>query len=291
MAIYLANGWRDYELLDAGGGEKLERWGDFVLRRPDPQAIWPAALDERAWSDVSGHYRRSASGGGAWEFKRSMPERWVIGYKRMKFYVKPTGFKHTGLFPEQAANWDWMIEKIRSAGRPVKVLNLFAYTGAASVACALAGAEVVHVDAAKGMVQWAKENLHLSGLQDRPVRFLTDDVFKFVRREIRRGNRYDAIIMDPPAYGRGPDGEMWKLETSLYPFIEMCLSVLSDRPLFFLINAYTSGLSTITLANLLEWTMRRKYGGTITVGEIGLPISASGLTLPCGFLGRWEETP
>jgi len=286
--MYIASSWKDYELIDTGGGEKLERWGEIVLRRPDPQIIWPLLNENAAWKQADARYFRSNKGGGHWEVRRSLPERWSIRYKQLSFHIKPTGFKHTGLFPEQAANWDWMMGKIQSAGRPVKVLNLFAYTGGASVACAFAGAEVVHVDAAKGVVQWAKENLHLSGLGSRPVRFITDDVFKFVQREQRRGNRYDAIIMDPPSYGRGPGGEMWKLENDLYPFLENCVSILSDQPLFFLINSYTTGLSASVLTNLLTMAVQRKYGGTITSGEIGLPITASGLILPCGILGRWE---
>jgi 23S rRNA (cytosine1962-C5)-methyltransferase len=241
------------------------------------------------WLNASAHYHRSSSGGGRWDEKVRLPERWNISYRELKFYIRPTSFKHTGLFPEQAVNWAWMMDKIRGAGRPIKVLNLFAYTGGATVACAAAGAEVCHVDAAKGMVQWAKENLQLSGLADRPARFITDDVFKFVQREQRRGNQYDAVIMDPPSYGRGPNGEMWKLENDLYPFLETCMSILSDKPLFFLINSYTTGLTATVLTNLLTMSMKRRYGGTITSGEIGLPITASGMRLPCGILGRWEE--
>lgn len=288
--MYVAKDWQDYELIDTGGGEKLERWGDVVLRRPDPQIIWPLAQETKRWKDVHGHYHRSSSGGGHWEMKKQVPDRWTVAYGELSFHIKPTSFKHTGLFPEQAVNWSWMIDKIRSAQRPIKVLNLFAYTGGATVACAYAGAEVCHVDAAKGMVQWAKENLHLSGLSDRPVRFITDDVFKFVQREQRRGNQYDAIIMDPPSYGRGPGGEMWKLETNLYPFLEFCLSIMSDNPLFVLVNSYTTGLSPAVLHNLLSMTMKRKFGGNITSGEIGLPITHSGLVLPCGILGRWEAS-
>lgn len=288
-AMFLANDWEDYELIDTGGGEKLERWGGYVLRRPDPQIIWPIANEDGLWLNSSAHYHRSASGGGHWEEKVRLPERWTIGYRDLKFYIKPTSFKHTGLFPEQAANWSWMMDKIQSAGRPIRVLNLFAYTGGATVACASAGAEVCHVDAAKGMVQWAKENLQLSGLGERPVRFITDDVFKFVQREQRRGSRYDAIIMDPPSYGRGPNGETWKLEQDLYHFFETCMTVLSDKPLFFLINSYTTGLTATVLSNLLTMSLHRQYGGHITSGEIGLPITATGLRLPCGILGRWES--
>jgi 23S rRNA (cytosine1962-C5)-methyltransferase len=289
-SMFNAMDWTDYELLDTGGGEKLERWGTYILRRPDPQIIWPLEKETGAWLKADGHYHRSASGGGQWDFRTELPERWTITYDRkLMFYIKPTGFKHTGLFPEQAVNWKWMMNKIEGAGRPIKVLNLFAYTGGASVACASAGAEVCHVDASKGVVQWAKENLHLSGLGSRPVRFITDDVFKFVQREQRRGSKYDAIIMDPPSYGRGPNGETWKLEDDLYPFIQTCMSILSDTPLFLLINSYTTGISSTVLQNILTMAMKRKFGGTISSGEIGLPITHSGLTLPCGILARWEE--
>lgn len=287
--MYYANDWVDYECIDTGDGDKLERWGDVVLRRPDPQIIWPIRERAEAWKKADAHYHRSSSGGGQWEMKRTLPERWVIGYDRLRFYIKPTGFKHTGLFPEQAVNWRWMMDKIADAGRPIKVLNLFAYTGGATVACASAGAEVCHVDASKGVVQWAKENAQLSGLEKRPIRYITDDVFKFVQREERRGSRYDAIIMDPPSYGRGPGGETWKLETSLYPFVETCMSILSDKPLFLLINSYTTGLSPTVMHNILAMTIGRKHGGRITCGEIGLPITSSGLFLPAGLLSRWES--
>lgn len=286
--MFAAQDWKEYELIDTGGGEKLERWGEIVLRRPDPQIIWPLPKETEAWRKADAHYLRSSSGGGQWRYHKPIPERWTIGYRGLSFHIKPTGFKHTGLFPEQAINWQWMMDKIQGAGRRIRVLNLFAYTGGASVACAYAGAEVCHVDASKGVVQWAKENLHLSGLGDRPVRFITDDVFKFVQREQRRGSKYDAIIMDPPSYGRGPNGETWKLETNLYPFVESCMSILTDRPLFFLINSYTTGISSTVLRNILTLSLGRTYGGSITCGEIGLPISASGLMLPCGILGRWE---
>ncbi len=289
MNMYVANQWKDYEVIDTGGGEKLERWGDVILRRPDPQIIWPLKQETNEWRQVHGHYHRSSSGGGSWDMKQPIPERWTIGYENLKFHIKPTSFKHTGLFPEQAANWSWMMDKIKNAGRPISVLNLFAYTGGATVAAAYAGASVVHVDAAKGMVQWAKENVQLSGLADRPVRFITDDVFKFVQREERRGNRYDAIIMDPPSYGRGPNGETWKLEQNLYPFLKSCMNILSDNPLFLLINSYTTGISPTVLRNMLTMTMSAQYGGNITAGEIGLPITRSGLDLPCGILGRWES--
>ncbi|APO46455.1 MULTISPECIES: class I SAM-dependent methyltransferase [Paenibacillus] len=287
--MYVAKNWKDYEVIDTGGGEKLERWGDVILRRPDPQIIWPLEQETNEWRQVHGHYHRSSSGGGNWDMKKPIPERWTIGYENLKFHIKPTSFKHTGLFPEQAANWSWMMDKISNAGRPISVLNLFAYTGGATVAAAYAGASVVHVDAAKGMVQWAKENVQLSGLADRPVRFITDDVFKFVQREQRRGNRYDAIIMDPPSYGRGPNGETWKLEENLYPFLKSCMTILSDNPLFMLVNSYTTGISSTVLRNMLTMTMSAQYGGDITAGEIGLPITRSGLDLPCGILGRWES--
>jgi 23S rRNA (cytosine1962-C5)-methyltransferase len=286
--MQIAKDWTDYELIDTGGGEKLERWGNIVLRRPDPQIIWPLTEQTERWRRADAHYHRSASGGGHWEVARPLPERWTIGYGGLSFYIKPTGFKHTGLFPEQAVNWRWMIGKIGEAGRPVKVLNLFAYTGGATLACASAGAEVCHVDAAKGVVQWAKENLHLSGLGSRPVRFITDDVFKFVNREQRRGNRYDAIVMDPPSYGRGPNGELWKLENDLYAFIEKCAEILSPQPLFFVVNSYTTGLSATVLRNILTMILKKRFGGKITADEIGLPVTASGLTLPCGIVGRWE---
>ncbi|WP_255570412.1 class I SAM-dependent methyltransferase [Cohnella sp. CFH 77786] len=285
----MAKDWQDYELIDTGGGEKLERWGDVVLRRPDPQIIWPLHAETAAWKNADGHYHRSSSGGGHWTFRRSLPERWNISYGPLKFHIKPTNFKHTGLFPEQAFNWSWIMDKIRGAGRQVRVLNLFAYTGGATAASAAAGAEVCHVDAAKGMVQWAKENAQLSGLGEAPIRYITDDVFKFVEREIRRGRQYEAIIMDPPSYGRGPNGEVWKLEENLYPFLESCASILSDRPLFVLVNSYTAGLSPTVLHNLLHMAIRRKRGGSLNCGEIGLPITSSGLVLPCGIFGRWEN--
>ncbi|MBJ6363609.1 class I SAM-dependent methyltransferase [Paenibacillus sp. GCM10012307] len=287
--MYIANEWKDYEIIDTGDGDKLERWGHIVLRRPDPQIIWPLNPSVKEWKSADAWYHRSSSGGGQWQNNTKLPESWIIEYGKLRFQIRPTSFKHTGLFPEQAVNWSWMMNKIQNANRPIKVLNLFAYTGGATVACAAAGAEVCHVDAAKGMVQWAKDNVKLSGLEDRPVRFITDDVFKFVQREQRRGNKYDAIIMDPPSYGRGPGGEMWKLEQSLYPFLESCKTILSDNPLFVLINSYTTGLSPSVLHNLLHLTIGSQHKGTITCGEIGLPITKSGLNLPCGILGRWES--
>ncbi|AJY77999.1 class I SAM-dependent methyltransferase [Paenibacillus beijingensis] len=286
--MYIADQWNDYELLDTGDGDKLERWGSYVLRRPDPQIIWPIDKESKLWKQADGHYHRSSSGGGNWTFRSELPDKWTISYGGLSFHIRPTNFKHTGLFPEQAVNWSWMMDKIHSAGRPIRVLNLFGYTGGATVAAAAAGAEVCHVDAAKGMVQWCKENVQLSGLEKRPVRYITDDVFKFVQREQRRGKQYDAIIMDPPSYGRGPNGEMWKLEQNLYPFLEFCTTILSEQPLFVLVNSYTTGLSPQVLHNLLHMTIGKKYGGRIHCGEIGLPITASGLNLPCGILGRWE---
>lgn len=285
----MSRDWQDYEVLDTGNGEKLERWGDVILRRPDPQIIWPLKTETAEWKQADGHYHRSSSGGGEWNFKRTLPDRWNISFGPLKFHIKPTSFKHTGLFPEQAVNWSWMMNKIREANRPIRVLNLFAYTGGATVAAASAGADVCHVDAAKGMVQWAKENAQLSGLSDAPIRYITDDVFKFVQREERRGRQYDAIIMDPPSYGRGPNGEMWKLEENLFPFLESCMAILSDKPLFILVNSYTTGLSPTVLHNLLHLSIRRKFGGKLDCGEIGLPITRSGMALPCGIYGRWES--
>ncbi|MEJ8552807.1 class I SAM-dependent methyltransferase [Tepidibacter sp. Z1-5] len=288
--MLLANEWKNYELIDTGDGEKLERWGEYVLRRPDPQIIWPLQDEWDLWRKPHGHYHRSNRGGGEWEYKKKTPEKWTIKYKDLSFYIKPTGFKHTGLFPEQAANWDWIINKIQKANRPIRVLNLFAYTGGATVASAYGGAaEVCHVDAAKGMVNWAKENIQLSGLGDRKVRFIVDDVFKFVQREIRRGRKYDAIIMDPPSYGRGPGGEVWKIEEKLCEFIQLCMNVLSDDPLFLLVNSYTSGFSPVVIENILRSSIGQKYDGKITSGEIGIPVTKTGYVLPCGILGRWES--
>ncbi|ACL76762.1 class I SAM-dependent methyltransferase [Ruminiclostridium cellulolyticum] len=286
--MLLADEWKEYELIETGDGEKLERWGNIILRRPDPQIIWPIK-DKKVWDRADAHYHRSQSGGGQWEFKKKVPKRWTISFNDLKFYIEPTGFKHTGLFPEQAVNWKWMINSIQKANRPIRVLNLFAYTGGATVATAYAGAEVCHVDAAKGMVNWAKENLALSGLADRPVRFITDDCMKFVQREIRRGKKYDGIIMDPPSYGRGPGGEIWKIEDSLYGFVEQCMGLLSDKPLFFLVNSYTTGFSPTVLSNILKKTIGRRFKGTYSSGEVGIPVSNSGLVLPCGIYGRWEN--
>lgn len=284
--MWIAENWRDYELLDCGGGEKLERWDKQILVRPDPQAIWETAHTNPGWKRAGGRYLRSQSGGGHWE-KAKLPESWKMHYGELTFQVKPMNFKHTGLFPEQAVNWDFAMEKIRNAGRPIRVLNLFAYTGGATVACAKAGASVCHVDAAKGMVAWARENAKLSGLEDSPIRWIIDDCAKFVEREIRRGKAYDAIIMDPPSYGRGPGGEIWKLEENLYPFVKLCAGVLSDKPLFVLINSYTTGLAPSVLGYLLGILVKEKYGGKCAWDELGLPVTETGLCLPCGATGRW----
>ena len=283
----ISNEWKNYECLDAGNGEKLERWGNVLLRRPEPLAMWPIEIDD-AWKKVDGVYYRFVDGGGHWEFNKKLPDYWTVEYKDLKFKVSPTNFKHTGLFPEQACNWDFCMNKIRNAKRSIKVLNLFAYTGAATVACSKAGAEVVvHVDAARGMVEWAKENAKLSGVENNYIRFLVDDCLKFVEREIRRGNHYDAIIMDPPSYGRGPKGEIWKIEESIHPLVKLCAQLLVDRPLFFLINSYTTGLQPAVLSYLIGTELKR-FPGKVTADEIGLPVSSNGLTLPCGASGRFE---
>ena len=284
----VSNEWQSYECIDAGNGEKLERWGNVIFRRPDPQAMWPVKYTD-VWKKVDGFYHRSSKGGGYWDFKTKLPDYWVINYKDLAFKVSPTNFKHTGLFPEQATNWDFMMDKIRGANRPIKVLNLFAYTGGATMACAKAGStEVVHVDASKGMNEWAKENMHLSKLDDCKIRFIVDDCLKFVEREARRGHKYDAIVMDPPSYGRGPNGEMWKFEQNLDNLIKACLNILSDKPLFFLINAYTTGISSTVLYNILKTTIEPLYNGKIDAGEVGLPITNNNLILPCGIYGRWQ---
>jgi 23S rRNA (cytosine1962-C5)-methyltransferase len=284
--------WKDYELIDAGGEEKLERWGRYILRRPDPQAIWPITGDRKKWEKVDAYYHRGANGGGNWQFFSKMPEEWVIKYKDLSFQIHPTQFKHTGLFPEQAINWEWIIGKIKECkkkeNRPVKVLNLFAYTGGATVAAAYTGAEVCHVDAVKGVILRAKMNLDLSGLKDRKVRFITDDAVKFTQREKKRKNFYDAIIMDPPSYGRGPNGELWNLEDNLYSLIELCREVLVEKPLFFLINTYATSISPTAIKNILNILIKDKFGGKTSAEEIGLPISSSHLVLPCGAFGRWE---
>ena len=284
--MWVSDGWRDYELIDCGGGEKLERWGKHVLVRPDPQAIWQTPRNNPLWRRPDARYARASTGGGAWE-KKDVPAQWQVRYRELTFQVKPMNFKHTGLFPEQAANWDFAMEQIRRAGRPISVLNLFAYTGGATVACAAEGASVCHVDAARGMVSWGRDNARASGLEDAPIRWIVDDCAKFVEREIRRGRRYDAVIMDPPSYGRGPSGEVWKLEDSLWPFVELVAGVLSDEPLFFLINSYTTGLAPSVLTYILESLITPKYGGRTRSDELGLPVTESGLALPCGATGRW----
>ncbi|MDD6887506.1 MAG: class I SAM-dependent methyltransferase [bacterium] len=287
--MYLADGWKDYALLDAGNGMKLERWGDVTLYRPDPQAVWPMRQPQ-----ADAVYHRSERGGGHWEFARPLPESWNIRYRDLTFVVRPTGFKHTGLFPEQAVNWDWMRSRIEAkiaADGACRVLNLFAYTGGATCACLKAGASVAHVDAAKGMVAWAKDNVAACGLADAPVRYLVDDCVKFVQRETRRGNRYDGIIMDPPSYGRGPGGEVWKLEEQLFGLVEMCLPVLTDDPLFFILNSYTTGLSPSVMAYLLGTLLKPRFGGFVSADEIGLPVTATGLSLPCGSTAIWSNEP
>lgn len=286
--MFVSDEWQDYELIDTGDGERLERWGRFILRRPDPQVIWPATLGKKTWDDVHGRYSRDSGGGGRWSFSKELPERWVVSYNSLKFYIRPTGFKHTGLFPEQAVNWDWLMGLIKARTTPARVLNLFAYTGGATVATASAGAELCHVDAAKGMVAWAKENSVISGMSTRPIRWIIDDTLKFVNREKRRGRLYDGIIMDPPSFGRGPNGEIWKIEDELYGLTRTCAELLSEDPLFFLINSYTTGLAPGVLNNILSLTVGKKHAGSITSAEIGLPVSASKLTLPCGASGRWE---
>ena len=294
--MWLADQWNDYEVIDCSKGEKLERWGDYLLVRPDPQVIWDTPKKEKGWRKMNGHYHRSSKGGGEWEFFQ-LPKEWTIQYslpinKKLTFHLKPFSFKHTGLFPEQAANWNWFSQLIADAvskGRQVKVLNLFAYTGGATLAAAAAGASVTHVDASKGMVTWAKENAISSGLKDAPIRWLVDDCVKFVEREIRRGNHYDAIIMDPPSYGRGPKGEIWKIEESVYPLIRLCSQILTDNPLFFLINSYTTGLQPAVLSYMIS-TVLDTANGTVTASEIGLPVTSNGLVLPCGASGRYEAT-
>ena len=284
----IANEWKDYEIIDMANGEKLERWGNIKVISPDPQIIWKNKSFPNEWKNANAKYNRSNTGGGAWEYKKRLPESWQVKYKNLTFNIKPMGFKHTGLFPEQAVNWDWMINKIQQSKRNIKVLNLFAYTGGATVACLSAGASVCHVDSSKGMTTWAKENVESSGLREKPVRFIIDDVVKFVQREIRRGNKYDAIVMDPPSYGRGKNGEVWQFENNIADLVELCMQVLSDDPLFFLINSYTTGISSRVLDNLLELNMKN-HKGKITSGEIGLPMKNSNLVLPCGIYGRWEK--
>ena len=287
--MWIADNWKDYEVLDTSKGEKLERWGDYTLVRPDPQVIWDTPRDNSLWRKKNGHYHRSSKGGGEWEFF-NLPEQWQISYKELTFNLEPFSFKHTGLFPEQATHWDWFSSLIKEANRPIKVLNLFAYTGGATLAAAKAGAHVTHVDASKGMVGWAKENAVSSGLGEAPIRWLVDDCVKFVEREIRRGNHYDGIIMDPPSYGRGPKGEIWKIEDMIYPFVCLCEKLLSDNPLFFLINSYTTGLAPSVLTYMISKAIIPQHGGSVKSDEIGLPVKESGLILPCGASGRWQNT-
>lgn len=283
-----AKNWVDYELLDASAGERLERWGEFILIRPDPQVLWDTPKAHPMWKRAHARYHRSNTGGGHWETLRPLPDSWQIGYGNLRFNLKPMGFKHTGLFPEQAVNWEDMAAQIRAAGRPIKVLNLFGYTGGATLACVEAGAHVTHVDASRGMVSWGRENAVESGLADRPMRWLVDDCGKFVQREIRRGNKYDAILMDPPSYGRGPNGEVWKLEEQIFPLVRDCVSLLSDSPLFFYINSYTTGLSPSVMQYILHALIPPSFGGTVDADEIGLPVTANGWVLPCGSTARWR---
>ena len=287
--MWLADGWKDYEVIDSSDGEKLERWGQYILVRPDPQVIWDTPRTDKRWKHPNAHYHRSKKGGGEWEFF-DLPEQWQISYKNLTFNLKPFNFKHTGLFPEQATNWDWFSDLIRSSKKKeIKVLNLFAYTGGATCAAAKAGAAVTHVDASKGMVTWAKENAVSSGLGDAPIRWIVDDCVKFVEREIRRGNHYDAIIMDPPSYGRGPKGEIWKIEEKIHPFIKLCSELLCDDPLFFLVNSYTTGLAPAVLTYMISTEVQSKFGGHVISDEVGLPVTGSGLVLPCGAAGRWSK--
>ncbi len=284
-----AENWKDYQLIDCSNSEKLEKWGNITLIRPDPQIIWKTGHKSSLWNNAHGHYHRSEKGGGHWDFFKKIPDSWLISYGDLKFNIRPTGFKHTGLFPEQAVNWDYMSELIKNAGRPINVLNLFAYTGGATLACANAGASVCHVDASKGMVQWARDNAASSGLSDKPIRWIVDDCEKFVAREIKRGRKYDAIIMDPPSYGRGPNQEVWKLEDCIFDLVKLCTGVLSDDPLFFLLNSYTTGLSPSVMAYLLGETFAAKFGGKVSADEIGLPVKESDFTLPCGSTAIWTK--
>ena len=285
----IANNWKDYKIIDMANGQKLEKWGNIILSRPDPQIVWKNKTFPNEWKNANAVYTRSKTGGGNWEYKKRTPDFWKIKYKDLCFNIKTMGFKHTGLFPEQAVNWDWMRKKIETSKREIKVLNLFAYTGGATVACLASNASVCHVDSSKGMVNWAKENVQSSGLEKRKVRYIVDDVVKFVNREIRRENKYDAIIMDPPSYGRGTNGEVWQFEDNIYDLVELCTNVLSDNPLFFLINSYTTGISSTVLANILNLTISKKFKGKVSSGEIGLPMENLNLILPCGIYGRWEK--
>ncbi|MDE5946862.1 MAG: class I SAM-dependent methyltransferase [Oscillospiraceae bacterium] len=285
----ISENWKDYKIIDTSDGEKLERWAGVSLVRPDPQIIWKTPKKSLLWENADGHYHRSSSGGGQWEFRKKIPASWNVYYRGLAFNIRPTGFKHTGLFPEQAVNWDFMMDKIQNAGREINVLNLFAYTGGATLACASAGASVCHVDASKGMVQWARDNAQISGLSEKPIRWIVDDCEKFIAREIRRGRRYDAIIMDPPSYGRGPSGEVWKLENNIYDLVKLCAGVLTDNPLFFLINSYTTGLSPSVMGYILGSVLKDKFGGNVSFDEIGLPVESSGMVLPCGSTAIWQK--
>lgn len=288
--MFLADGWKDYKVLDCSDGEKLEIWGDKVLVRPDPQIVWKSDKSRNEWKAADAVYHRSKTGGGSWECFKKLPDSWTIGYRDLKFGIKPMGFKHTGLFPEQAANWDWFSRLIKNEnGRDINILNLFAYTGGATVAAAKAGARVCHVDAAKGMVSWAKENAALSGLSEHPIRYIVDDVKKFAQRELRRGHKYDGIIMDPPSYGRGPGGEVWKIENEIFDLIDLCTKLLTDNPIFFLVNSYTTGLPQSVIENIYKLTIQKRFGGHISADEVGLPIDNSSLVLPCGYSTRWER--
>ena len=284
----IADNWKEYRILDASDGEKLELWNGISLIRPDPQIIWKTPHAVPQWNTADGHYHRSNAGGGSWSFKKKLPGSWLLHYGALTFQIRPTGFKHTGLFPEQAVNWDYMSGLIRNAGRPIRVLNLFAYTGGATLACAQAGAEVCHVDASKGMVQWARDNAAASGLTEKPIRWIVDDCEKFVQREIRRGRKYDAIVMDPPSYGTGPGGEVWKLENCVYDLVQLCAGALSEQPLFFLINSYTTGLSPSVMGYILGTVLQSRLGGSVQSDEIGLPVEQSGLYLPCGATAIWQ---
>ncbi len=284
-----ASNWKDYQLIDTSDGERLERWGDIILIRPDPQIIWTSGRKNPLWKNAHARYIRSSKGGGEWRIYKNLPERWSVNYGGLKFSIKPMGFKHTGVFPEQAVNWDFVRDKIKNEGRPLKVLNLFGYTGCATLSAMAAGASVCHVDASRGMVQWAKENAALSKIDRLPVRWLVDDCIKFVNREIRRGNKYDGIIMDPPSYGRGPNGEVWKLEEQLYSLVELCSNVLSDAPVFFILNSYTTGLSPAVMEYLLGILLIKNFGGRVSSDEIGLPVTDTGLVLPCGSTAIWEK--
>ena len=285
----VSNSWKDYELIDCSDGERLERWGDIILIRPDPQIIWSTGKKNPLWRKAHARYHRSNKGGGSWEMYKKVPDSWSINFKNLVFNIKPMGFKHTGVFPEQAVNWEWMQNKIKEENRPLKILNLFGYTGCATLACMEAGASVCHVDASKGMVTWAKENAVSSKLADKPVRWLVDDCVKFVQREVRRGNKYDGIVMDPPSYGRGPNGEVWKIEEKLYSLIELCIQVLTDNPTFFILNSYTTGLSPAVMEYLLNVQLKSKFGGKVSSDEIGLRVTESNLSLPCGSTVIWEK--